>query len=74
LTDLFDRFREQQTVQGGKVTAADKKALRDKLDSLSLELDKYLARDTASTRTRKRRLTPGGRVTSPSIGLPSSTA
>jgi hypothetical protein len=45
LADLFDRFREQQTVHGGKVTAGDKKALRDKLAGLSLELDKYLARD-----------------------------
>lgn len=45
LADLFDRFREQQTVHGGKVTAEDKRRLRDKLNNLSLELDKYLARD-----------------------------
>jgi hypothetical protein len=45
LADLFDRFREQQTVHGGKVTTADKKNLRDKLANLGLELDKYLARD-----------------------------
>lgn len=45
LADLFDRFREQQTVHGGKVTAEDKRRLRDKLSSLSLELDRYLARD-----------------------------
>jgi hypothetical protein len=45
LSDLFDRFREQQTVKGGKVTARDKRALRDKLRSLSEELDRYLARD-----------------------------
>ncbi|RUQ36696.1 MAG: SAM-dependent methyltransferase, partial [Candidatus Competibacteraceae bacterium] len=45
LADLFDRFREQQTVHGGKVTADDKRALRDKLSGLSLELDKYLSRD-----------------------------
>ena len=45
LADLFDRFREQQTVYGGKVTAADKRTLRDKLNGLSLELDRYLARD-----------------------------
>lgn len=45
LADLFDRFREQQTVQGGRVTAEDKRYLRAKLDSLSLELDRYLARD-----------------------------
>jgi hypothetical protein len=45
LADLFDRFREQQTVHGGKVTAEDKRRLRDKLNGLSLELDRYLARD-----------------------------
>lgn len=45
LADLFSRFREQQTVQGGKVTAQDKRTLRDKLKGLSLELDRYLARD-----------------------------
>ncbi len=45
LADLFDRFREQQTVHGGKVTADDKCRLRDKLSALSLELDRYLARD-----------------------------
>jgi len=45
LADLFDRFREQQTVHGGKVTAEDKRKLRDQLAALSLELDRYLARD-----------------------------
>lgn len=45
LADLFERFREQQTVKGGKVTAKDKRALRDNLSALSLELDRYLARD-----------------------------
>lgn len=45
LADLFDRFREQQTVHGGKVTAQDKSKLRNKLNGLSLELDRYLARD-----------------------------
>jgi hypothetical protein len=45
LADLFDRFREQQTVHGGKVTAEDKRKLREKLNALSLELDRYLARD-----------------------------
>jgi len=43
LADAFDFFRQQQTVHGGKVTAADKQALRDKLSGLSLALDKYLA-------------------------------
>lgn len=45
LADLFSRFREQQTVQGGKVTAQDKRTLRDKLKDLSLELDRYQAHD-----------------------------
>lgn len=45
LADLFDRFREQQTVRGGRVTVGDKRALRDRLSGLSLELDRYLARD-----------------------------
>ena len=45
LADLFNRFREQQTVHGGKVTAEDKRKLREKLNALSLELDKYLAQD-----------------------------
>jgi type I restriction-modification system DNA methylase subunit len=45
LADLFDHFREQQTVKDGKVTAKDKHALRDKLRGLSEELDHYLARD-----------------------------
>ena len=43
LADLFDRFREQQTVHGGQVTAEDKRRLREKLSDLSLELDRYLA-------------------------------
>lgn len=45
LADAFDFFRQQQTVHGGKVTTDDKRKLRDKLNGLSLELDRYLARD-----------------------------
>jgi len=45
LADAFDFFRQQQTVHGGKVTADDKRKLRDKLNGLSLELDRYLAQD-----------------------------
>jgi len=45
LADAFDFFRQQQTVHGGMVTAGDKCKLRDKLSALSLELDRYLARD-----------------------------
>ncbi|EEE01746.1 MULTISPECIES: Eco57I restriction-modification methylase domain-containing protein [Burkholderia cepacia complex] len=45
LASLFDSFREQQTLHDGKVTAYDKRRLRDKLAALSLELDRYLARD-----------------------------
>ena len=39
----FDLFREQQTTLGGDVTAADKAALRTRLDRLCDELDRYLA-------------------------------
>ena len=39
----FDLFREQQTALGGDVTAADKAALRTRLDQLCDELDHYLA-------------------------------
>ena len=39
----FDRFREQQTVLGGEVTAADKANLRERLRTLGGELDRYLA-------------------------------
>ncbi|HDV6322048.1 TPA: Eco57I restriction-modification methylase domain-containing protein [Burkholderia multivorans] len=45
LAELFNGFREQQTIYGGKITADDKRKLRDKLTSLSLELDRYLARE-----------------------------
>ncbi len=45
LADAFDFFREQQTVHGGKVTADDKRKLRDKLNGLSMELDRYLAHE-----------------------------
>ena len=39
----FDRFREQQTAQGGEVTAEHKNDLRDRLRSLDNELDRLLA-------------------------------
>lgn len=45
LADAFDFFRQQQTVHGGKITADDKRKLRDKLNGLSLELDRYLAQE-----------------------------
>lgn len=45
LADLFDRFREQQTKHGGKITSEDKRKLREKLNALGLELDRYLACD-----------------------------
>ncbi len=45
LADLFDLFREQQTVHGGKVTAEEKRNLRDRLSALSRELDRYQAWD-----------------------------
>jgi hypothetical protein len=46
LADMFDRFREQQTIFGGKVTTQDKRGLKDKLNRLSREMDKYLATDS----------------------------
>ncbi|MDE2716595.1 MAG: Eco57I restriction-modification methylase domain-containing protein, partial [Chloroflexota bacterium] len=39
----FNRFREQQTAVGGEVTANEKAELRRRLESLSDELDRYLA-------------------------------
>ena len=53
LADAFDFFRQQQTVHGGKVTADDKRKLRDKLNGLSLELDRYLAQDYGINRKKK---------------------
>jgi len=46
LADLFDHFREQQTVWSGTVTTDNKRELRNRLGDLSLELDRYLARDS----------------------------
>lgn len=43
LADAFDRFREQQTKHGGKVTPNDKRGLRERLSKLSQELDRFLA-------------------------------
>jgi len=40
---LAARFREQQTEIGGRVTPADKRALRDRLRVLEEELNRYLA-------------------------------
>ena len=45
LADSFDFFRQQQTVYGNTPTSDDKRKLRDKLNGLSLELDRYLAHD-----------------------------
>ena len=39
----FNQFRRQQTTLGGEVTANDKADLRRRLESLSGELDRYLA-------------------------------
>ena len=39
----FDQFRQQQTTLGGAVTAADKAALRGRLDALDAELNRFLA-------------------------------
>ena len=42
-SQAFDRFREQQTLVGGEVTAAAKQVLRDRLRKLDNELDHHLA-------------------------------
>ncbi|MFZ2422949.1 MAG: hypothetical protein WA029_17590, partial [Anaerolineae bacterium] len=42
---LFGLFRQQQTDLGGQVTAGDKAELRRRLDALSDELNRALARD-----------------------------
>jgi hypothetical protein len=39
----FEQFRAQQTKHGGKVTAKDKQELRQRLEKLDGELDRYLA-------------------------------
>lgn len=56
LSDAFDRFREQQTVRGGKVTAEDKRGLRERLSSLADELDRYLAREYGVDPDKKKAL------------------
>ena len=43
LQGAFEMFRRQQTELGGEVTAADKRALRQRLESLEAELNRYLA-------------------------------
>lgn len=45
LADAFEGFRGKQTAYGGTVSADDKARLRGQLSGLSLELDRYLARD-----------------------------
>ena len=40
---LFEKFRQQQTELGGVVTPTDKQALRDKLQGLEDELNRFLA-------------------------------
>jgi len=55
----FAQFREQQTKHGGKVTSSDKKTLRQRLESLDKELDRYLAGEygivTEQNRTEQNR-------------------
>jgi hypothetical protein len=54
LADLFDRFREQQTVRGGKITSEDKHRLREKLKGLGLERDSLRTRAWALHLFRQR--------------------
>jgi len=42
---LYQHFRQQQTELGGEVTPEDKQALRERLEALNEELDRYLARE-----------------------------
>jgi len=42
---LYQHFRRQQTELGGEVTPQDKQALRERLDSLDDELDRYLGKE-----------------------------
>lgn len=41
----FLQFRAQQTTYGGNVTHADKQGLRNRLEQLDTELDRYLAKE-----------------------------
>jgi hypothetical protein len=45
LQGAFEMFRRQQTELGGEVTAADKRGLRQRLEVLEAELNRYLATD-----------------------------
>ena len=45
LADCFGRFRQQQIVYGGQISANDKRNLRNKLSTLVKDLDKCLAAD-----------------------------
>ena len=54
LAKAFDLFRQQQTAHGGKVVAGEKRKLRDKLNDLSLELDRYLSQDYGVNQKKKR--------------------
>ena len=40
---IFQQFRAQQTIHGGRVTHKDKQDLRQRLENLDTELDRYLA-------------------------------
>ena len=42
---LYQHFRQQQTELGGEVTPEDKQALRERLEALNDELDRYLAKE-----------------------------
>jgi hypothetical protein len=42
---LYQHFRQQQTELGGEVTPEDKQTLRERLDDLSDELDRYLSKE-----------------------------
>ena len=51
----FNQFRWQQTLLGGEVTSADKRALRERLRSLADELDRYPCQRVRHSRGRPER-------------------
>jgi hypothetical protein len=57
LDELLDLFR-QQTKLGSEVTAADKRKLRDRLETLEAELNRYLASECGVDVTKPKQFAP----------------
>ena len=61
----FQQFRAQQTTHGGRITHKDKQELRNRLEKLDDELDRYLASEYGvDTRNGTRMKAEGGRMKS----------